>query len=32
MSRAWDEQSVLDVAMAFQKEKDFHRKRPTFRA
>ena len=32
MSRAWDEQSVLDVAMAFQKETDFHRKRPTFRA
>lgn len=26
--RAWDEQSLLDVGMAFQKETDFHRRRP----
>jgi aspartyl-tRNA(Asn)/glutamyl-tRNA(Gln) amidotransferase subunit A len=32
VSKAWDEQSILDVAMTFQKETDFHRKRPTFRA
>ncbi len=28
---AWDEQTVLDVAMAFQRETDFHRQRPSFR-
>jgi aspartyl-tRNA(Asn)/glutamyl-tRNA(Gln) amidotransferase subunit A len=32
VSKAWDEQSILDVAMTFQKETDFHRKRPAFRA
>jgi aspartyl-tRNA(Asn)/glutamyl-tRNA(Gln) amidotransferase subunit A len=32
MAKAWDEQSALDVAMTFQKETDFHRKRPAFRA
>lgn len=32
VAKAWDEQSALDVAMAFQKETDHHRKRPTFRA
>jgi len=32
VARAWDEQSALDVAMTFQKETDFHRKRPSFRA
>ncbi len=32
VSRAWDEQSALDVAVTFQKETDFHRRRPTFRA
>ena len=31
-SRAWDEQSALDVAMTFQKETDWHTRRPTFRA
>jgi aspartyl-tRNA(Asn)/glutamyl-tRNA(Gln) amidotransferase subunit A len=31
-ARSWDEQSCLDVAMTFQKETDFHRKRPQFRA
>ncbi|MGH9318387.1 MAG: amidase [Vicinamibacteria bacterium] len=25
---AWEEQSILDVAMAFQRETDFHRRRP----
>ncbi len=29
--RAWDEQSVLDVAMAFQRDTDWHRMRPEFR-
>jgi len=32
VARAWNEQTVLDVAMAFQKETDFHKKRPAFRA
>jgi aspartyl-tRNA(Asn)/glutamyl-tRNA(Gln) amidotransferase subunit A len=32
MSRAWDEQAAFDVAMVFQKETDFHRRRPAFRA
>ena len=31
-ARAWDEQSVLDVAMTYQKETDWHTRRPTFRA
>ncbi len=31
-ARAWDEQSALDVAMAFQRDTDFHRRRPTLRA
>jgi aspartyl-tRNA(Asn)/glutamyl-tRNA(Gln) amidotransferase subunit A len=31
VSKAWDDQSALDVAMVFQKETDFHRKRPTFK-
>jgi len=30
--RAWDEQSALDVAMVYQRETDFHRRRPAFRA
>jgi aspartyl-tRNA(Asn)/glutamyl-tRNA(Gln) amidotransferase subunit A len=29
--RAWGEQAMLDAGMAFQKETDFHRKRPEFR-
>ena len=28
---AWGEQSVLEVAMAFQRETDFHRRRPGLR-
>ena len=32
VSKAWDDQSALDVAMTFQKETDFHRKRPALRA
>lgn len=28
---AWDEQGILDIAMAFQKETDFHLERPGFR-
>ncbi len=32
VSKAWDEQSALDVAMVFQRETEFHRKRPAFRA
>jgi aspartyl-tRNA(Asn)/glutamyl-tRNA(Gln) amidotransferase subunit A len=31
-AKAWDEQSALDVAMAFQKETDWHTRRPTFRS
>jgi Asp-tRNA(Asn)/Glu-tRNA(Gln) amidotransferase A subunit family amidase len=31
-SKAWDEQSALDVAMVFQKETDWHTHRPAFRA
>ncbi len=31
VSKAWDDQSALDVALVFQKETDFHRKRPAFR-
>ena len=31
-ARSWGEQDCLDVAMTFQKETDFHRKRPQFRA
>jgi aspartyl-tRNA(Asn)/glutamyl-tRNA(Gln) amidotransferase subunit A len=31
-ARSWGEQDTLDVAMVFQKETDFHRKRPAFRA
>jgi len=27
--RAWEEQSLLDVGMVFQRETDFHRRRPT---
>ncbi|MBI4521371.1 MAG: amidase [Gemmatimonadetes bacterium] len=30
-ARAWDDQSVLDVGMVFQRETDFHRRRPSFR-
>lgn len=30
--RAWDEQSLLDIGLVFQKETDFHRRRPLFRA
>ena len=30
-ARAWDEQSALDIAMAFQRETDFHRRRPGLR-
>ena len=29
---AWDEQGIIDIATAFQKETDFHLKRPSFRA
>jgi aspartyl-tRNA(Asn)/glutamyl-tRNA(Gln) amidotransferase subunit A len=28
---AWDEQGILDIAMAFQTETDFHLRRPDFR-
>jgi aspartyl-tRNA(Asn)/glutamyl-tRNA(Gln) amidotransferase subunit A len=31
VGKAWDDQAVLDVAMAFQKETDFHTKRPAFK-
>lgn len=31
-TKAWDEQGALDVAMAYQRETDWHRRRPTFRA
>jgi len=31
-SKAWDEQSALDVAMTFQKETDWHTRRPSFRS
>jgi aspartyl-tRNA(Asn)/glutamyl-tRNA(Gln) amidotransferase subunit A len=30
--RAWSEQAVLEVAMIFQRETDWHRKRPSLRA
>ncbi|HYU78344.1 MAG TPA: amidase [Vicinamibacterales bacterium] len=30
VGNAWDEQSVLDLAMAFQKETDWHKRRPPF--
>ncbi|MSR36073.1 MAG: hypothetical protein EXR95_05430, partial [Gemmatimonadetes bacterium] len=30
-ARSWGEQDTLDVAMIFQKETDFHKKRPMFR-
>jgi aspartyl-tRNA(Asn)/glutamyl-tRNA(Gln) amidotransferase subunit A len=32
VSRAWDEQAALDVAMVYQRDTDFHRKRPGLRA
>lgn len=31
VARAWDEQAVLDVAMAYQRDTTFHLARPTFR-
>ena len=31
VAKAWDDQAALDVAMVFQKETDFHRKRPAFK-
>ena len=31
-ARSWDEQSCLDVAMIYQKETDFHKQRPQYRA
>ena len=31
-ARSWDDQSALGVAMAFQRDTDFHLKRPAFRA
>ena len=30
-AQAWDEQSAFDIAMAFQRETDFHRRRPGLR-
>ena len=30
VSKAWDEQSALDVAMAFQRETDWHTRRPPY--
>ena len=30
-ARAWDEQAALDIAMAYQRETDFHRRRPGLR-
>lgn len=31
-AKAWDEQAALDVAMTFQKETDWHTRRPEFRS
>jgi aspartyl-tRNA(Asn)/glutamyl-tRNA(Gln) amidotransferase subunit A len=31
-SKPWGEQDCLDVAMTFQRETDFHKRRPAFRA
>ena len=31
VSKAWDDQAALDVAMVFQKETDFHKRRPDFK-
>jgi aspartyl-tRNA(Asn)/glutamyl-tRNA(Gln) amidotransferase subunit A len=31
-ARAWDEQSALDVGMVFQRDTNFHKRHPTFRA
>lgn len=31
VAKAWGEQAVLDVAMAYQRETDHHRQRPSFR-
>ena len=31
VAKAWDEPAVLDVAMAYQRETDHHRQRPSFR-
>lgn len=32
VARAWDEQAAFDPALVFQKETDWHRRRPAFRA